>query len=240
MRDTKMTVIPEQSVPESRADTLPANPPPQKMTSFTEEDAATARELRMTLREDLKNVKVELQVVDSKHATSEEVLQFCIDHLQKGGTYNVLRLKLGLGPSMTDRRWRRIRAVLAEMILPDTEEEALKLANSMSNFMITKIEVFMEKIEQRALASQGEENEAQFLKLELDAMKMVMDKYEKQTEHFLKMKDIKKKEKGTQGPTIIFNNKFVIPRPGAKDITPLSDAADLINMAKRLEGDDEA
>lgn len=183
--------------------------------------------------------EVVLQVVDRRHARSEEVLRFCLKELGDGTTYNALRMKLGLGSSSVDRRWRLIRRILSEMILPDSEEEALKADAAMSNYMLGRTERFMEQMKKRAELRQGQENEAQFLKLELDAMKLVMEKHSKQTEHYLKMKDLQKKEKGTRGPTIVFQNKFYVPRPGEvpKDVTPLEDAALLVAKLDDLENE---
>lgn len=181
----------------------------------------------------LQGTEIVLQVRDNKHATSEEVLKFCMNELSAGTTYNELRLKLGCGASATDRRWRLVRSALAEIVLPDSEEEALKYAHSLSNFMISQIEKFQKKMSKRAEAQQGEENEAQFLKLELDAMKLVMEKYDSQTEHYLKMKAIQKREKRTQGRTVVFNNKFYVARPGGEN--QLEEAAKLVVEAQRVE-----
>jgi hypothetical protein len=38
-----------------------------------------------------------LPVKDMKHARSAEVLDFCVEELRSGTTYNELRMKLGLG-----------------------------------------------------------------------------------------------------------------------------------------------
>ncbi len=176
-------------------------------------------------------VPVVLQVLDMDHAKSEEVLQFCLKELEQGTTYNNLRLKLGLGPASIDRRWREIREILIEMILPETEEEALRTDAGLSGYMISRIEQYITKIQDRALANRGEETEASFLKLELDSMKLLMEKYSKRTDQYLKMKDIQKKEKRTTGTTIIFNNLHQVRRPGEE----LAEAAKLVSEVKKIE-----
>lgn len=180
-------------------------------------------------------VPVELQVRDMEHAKSEEVLQFCLEKLEKGTTYNDLRLMLGLGPASVDRRWREIREILIEMILPADEEEALRTDAGLSGYMLSRIEQYIEKIQERALANRGEENEAAFLKLELDSMKLLMEKYAKRTDQYLKWKDMQKKEKRTTGTTIIFNNLHAVRRPGQE----LEEAAQLVIEARKIEGKDD-
>lgn len=180
-------------------------------------------------------VPVEFPVRDMEHAKSEEVLQYCLKELEGGTTYNELRLKLGLGPASVDRRWREIREILIELILPQDEEEALRTDAGLSGYMLSRIEQYIEKIQERALANRGEENEAAFLKLELDSMKLLMEKYAKRTDQYLKMKDIQKKEKRTTGTTIIFNNLHSIRRPGQE----LEDAAKLVTEVRHLEDGDD-
>lgn len=197
------------------------------------EGVARAREVLAQRRSS--DVAVELQVRDHEHARSEEVLQYCLSELERGTTYNDLRLKLGLGPASIDRRWREIREILVELILPESEEEALRVDAGLSGFMIGRIESFMKKVEQRAASMAGEDSEAALLKLELDAMKLLMDKYSKRTDHFLKMKDIKSKEKRTTGTTIIFNNLHAVRRPG--DNEPLADAAKLVTQKRKIESE---
>ncbi len=155
-----------------------------------------------------------MHVQSLEHARSNEVLDFCVAQLRAGKTYNELRVMLGLKPANIDKVWRTIRECLVEMILPATEEEALQADAAHSSAMLRKMEEFLEKVEARSVQRQGERNEADFLKLELEAMKQVMEKYAQRTEHYLKMKDIQKKEKRKTGTTIIFKNNFKIARPG--------------------------
>jgi hypothetical protein len=209
----------------------PQNAPPENTCDVTSDPPRYVLE---RIRE-LQSVPIELQVRDIPHARSEEVLQYCLKELNAGTTYNDLRLKLGLGTAGRDRRWREIRTLLAELILPESEEEALKASHALSNFMIDKLEKFQARMAKRAEFLKGAENEAAFLKLELDAMKLIMDKYDTQTLHYLKMKELQRKETRNQGQTIIFNNQFHVPRPGDQ----LQDAARLVVEARRLEGEDE-
>lgn len=176
---------------------------------------------------------IEFPVRDMDHAKSEEVLQYCLRQLEQGTTYNDLRMKLGLGPASIDRRWREIREILIEMILPADEEEALRTDAGLSGYMIARVEQYILKIQQRAEANRGHDQEASFLKLELDSIKLLMEKYAKRTDQYLKMKDIQKKEKRTTGTTIIFNNLHAVRRPG--DVSPLADAARLVTQVRELD-----
>jgi hypothetical protein len=180
-------------------------------------------------------LEVVLKVTSIKHARSEEVLAFCLKELKEGTTYNQLRVKLGCKPAAVDQRWRAIRSTLAEMVMPSSDDEAIMASHALSGFMIKKIEDFGIKVQKRALEQRGEENEHHFYKLQLDAMKMIAEKLDKQMEHYIKMKAVQKAEKSTQGTTIVFNNLYHVPRPG--DVTPLQDAAKLITQLEKIEED---
>lgn len=182
-----------------------------------------------------------LQVRDLDHARSEEVLEFCLKELKDGTTYNALRIKLGCGTAAYDFRWREIRSLLTEMILPETEEDALLSANALSSYLLQRMEQFANKVKDRAEEMKGDKNEFQYLKLELDAMKILTEKYEARTEHYMKMKDLQKQEKGRHGQTVVFNNKFYIPRPGEhlqKEVGPtIIEAAQLASRLGDLENE---
>lgn len=187
-------------------------------------------------------IKVEFPVKDLKAARSEECLKYCLSELSTGTTYNELRMKLGLGPAHLDKRWREIRSLLSELILPENEEEMLKAQSALSGFMLGRVEEFYVELEKRmALSPPGKDKmEFQYWKLKLDAMKLMMEKYDKQSEHYLKMKHMQKMEKRKTGQTIIFNNKFMVPRPGDSiDVTPMSDVAKLKSRLNEIEEMDE-
>lgn len=186
---------------------------------------------------------VEFPVVSYKDCEREDVLKFCLDQLKAGVTYNELRMKVGLGPTHLDGRWRKLRRILSDMILPANEEEALLAGYSSTQYVIKKMEMYLEKLGERLQTAQNtaDENEHQYWKLELEAMKAIIEKQEKRTDHYLKMKDLQKAEKGRRGSTIIFQNNYSIPRPGEtpKDVTPLSDAAALVGKIHALEDEGE-
>ncbi len=195
----------------------PNNCPPERATEAYLAKKASDKELVVHLVDSLEK------------ARSEEVLKFCVSELTSGTTYNDLRLKLGLQPR--NRFWQEIRLILAEMIMPADEEEALMASHSLSGYMIKKIEQFQERVSSRAEDLRGDKNEHFFMKMELESMKLITEKLDKRIEHYLKMKELQKAERKTQGQTVVFNNKFYIPRPGEvlKDATPLEDAARLLN-----------
>lgn len=213
---------------------------PHKGHVLTSEDGKKGRAAQAALVAD---VKVELPVETLKDCEREDVLQFCVEQLKTGTTYNELRKKLGLGPMHVDGRWRKIRRLLLDMVLPKDEEEALLAGYSSTQFMIRKMESYLTKLERRRQEKTfgDEKDEALFWKLELDAMRTILEKQEARTLHYFKMKDLQKSEKGRRGSTIIFQNNFNVPRPGEvpKDVTPMQDAAKLIGQIHDLEDDDE-
>jgi hypothetical protein len=208
-----------------------------KATEFTKESGKDAAVSSLESRGLLDRAEVVLQVKDKDHARSEEVLNFCLTELKSGTTYNALRMKLGLGPASIDRVWRDLRQTLAEMIMPRTEEEAMESDAALSNYMINRLEEFVDKVRDRQSRKVGAEDEHHYWRLELDAMKMVIEKHTKATEAYLKLQGLKRAEKRNTGTTIIFKNQFHVPRPGEIDVTPLADAAAL--QAKLTELDPE-
>lgn len=196
-------------------------PPPENFSEM----GVLARQERLALAVARGTV---MPVRDLDHARSNEILLFCVQELKAGKTYNELRISLGLGPANVDRKWRVIRECLAEVVLPDNEEEALLVDVAQTGAMIRRMEEFLDKIEVRTTEKRGAEDEHHFFKLQLEAMKQVTEKLQARTEYYLKMKAIQKAEKRKTGTTIIFKNNFKIARPGdAIDVTP-ADAAQLI------------
>lgn len=184
-----------------------------------------------------KDVEVTFPILSLKDCAKEETLQFCLSELSAGTTYNDLRRKLGLGPMHLDGRWRKIRRLLSEMVLPKDEEDAVLAGYSSTQFAIKKMERFLHRLEKKLPGIEGSKNEHHFWQLELDALRALIEKQETRTDHYLKMKELQKTEKGRRGATIIFQNNFAIPRPGEvpKDITPLQDAARLAGQLHDLE-----
>ena len=198
---------------------MPRPPPPDSKLGVLAREEEAQR---------VSEIEVVMKVNSVEEARTDKVLLFCVEQLKAGKTYNELRMMLGCRPASVDRIWREIRACLVEMVLPASEEEALQADAAHSSFMLRKMEEFLSKVEVRSEEKRGAEDEHQFLKLELETMRQVMEKYNKRTEHFLKMKDIQKKEKRKTGTTIIFQNSFKVARPGdVIDVTP-ADAAKLL------------
>lgn len=177
----------------------------------------------------LNKTPVELQVRDSNHALSPEVVDFSIQHLVSGGTWGELRRKLGLGPAYADRRWRALRHMILEQALPKDEDEALKAKYATNQYLLGKLEKYVEEIEDRIKARINDDNEHHFLKIKLDSLKMMFERNEIDFEHYLEMKKLKNVDKRSQGISIVFQNITKINRPGDSiDVTP-----------KQIEGDDE-
>jgi hypothetical protein len=182
-----------------------------------------ARQALETKREAEASTSVELQVKNMKHAMSEKVLQFCIKELSEGSTWNTLRRKLGLGPSHIDNRWRKIRETLCQGLVPETEEEALKATYSMSQYMVGKLETFLDDLEGRVDSSRGADNEANMLKVQLETIRTLAEKYEMRFEQYINMKKIQKQDQKARGPSVIYNNLYYVPRPGDEKETPITD-----------------
>ena len=174
----------------------------------------------------LGEIQVEYPVRTTKDAQSEKTLLYCIERLKAGDTYNELRRRLGLGNAAVDHRWRIIRELLVSHILPDTDEEMLLQTFSMSSLMVKKLESFTEKVQERARQMKGGENEHHFLRAELEAIKILSEKYESRMDHYLRMKNIKAKEKRGYGKSIVFQNNYYVPRPG--DEVEVKDVIDVV------------
>lgn len=175
------------------------------------EKAAKARRAQQKKE---KEVALVMKVRDVAHARSEEVLKFCVSELSKGSTWNELRRKLGLGHAGIDTRWRVIKDILCSAIMPTNEDEALQASLSMSNYMVTSLEQFMDRLEQRVEAMKGDKTEAQMLKVQLEAIKFQKQIYDSKFQHYAQLKDMKDSDKRKHGQSIIFQNNYFVPRPG--------------------------
>ena len=175
-------------------------------------------------------VEVELQVKDIAHARSEEVVRYCIKELSDGSTWNELRRKLGLGHAAVDKRWRTLKDILCSSILPKTEEEALQASLTMSNYMISKMEQFIDYMEERVRDNKGKKSETDMLKIQLEAIKVQHGQYAEQFRHYAKFKDMADTDKRKHGASIIFQNNYYVPRPG--DNLKFEDGKPVIDVKK--------
>lgn len=176
-----------------------------------------ARRVLEKKRRSLAGVQVELQVKNTKHARSKEVIAYCIKELSSGTTWSELRRKLGVGPMHVDSRWRIIRSLLTSAVLPENEEEALIAQANANELMLAKLEELTEFLEERAQQTRGKEKEHQFLKLYIETLKMQAERNEQKFNAYVKIKELQKSEMKNQGPSIIYQNNYYIPRPGDSD-----------------------
>ena len=195
------------------------------------EKARAAKEQRQN---ELATIQPQFEIKNIRQARSPEVIEFCVEHLTSGGTWGALRRKLGLGPASVDKKWRELRHILVGTILPDTETEALQLRNNRSNFLITKLDEFLDDLEDQS-ESISEKNMHHYFKIKLDAMKMLMEQNDKEYDQFLAMKKLKQGEHKNQGVSIIFQNNYHIPRPGdnARDVST-TEVANIMTKGKEL------
>lgn len=182
----------------------------------------------------MSEIEVEMPVTNIKQARSKKVLEYCVKELSSGTTWSELRRKLGLGPTHVDARWRAIRELLTSAVLPKNEEEALKAQISSTEMMMAKLEELIEYIEERTSDKVGRKDEDKFLKLQLDALKLQMERNEKRFEHFIEMKKLQKDDKKNQGPSIIYQNNYYVPRPGddAREVIAHKEDNSLVETAR--------
>jgi hypothetical protein len=191
------------------------------------EYVAKAREKLEERRNELANVEVDLQVKDAKHARSPEVVSYCRQFLSDGGTWAELRRKLGLGPAWQDNRWKILRSVVIDALLPASEEEALQQTESERLFLVSKLEEFVSEIEERMLGVVGNKDEYQFWKLKLDGLKIQMEENNKSFDNFAMMKRVKHLDKKTQGPSVVVQYNYHMNRPG-------DDKKDVVETSKKI------
>jgi hypothetical protein len=179
----------------------------------------------------LAKIPVELQVRDTEHARSAEVIEFCIAHLTGGGTWEELRARLGLGPAHQDYRWRKLKELLIDGLAPKTEEEALKAQADGRAYLLSKVQEFEETLDQVLLVmgNSAEEKKSlpSLLKLKMDAIKMQLDENARGFDAYVNLKKAKEADKKTQGVSILIQNNFHMPRPGddkkeLKDVTAVA------------------
>jgi hypothetical protein len=183
----------------------------------------------------------ELKTLDD--VKQESVISYCLDRLKAGATYQELRRELGLGPSFQDKKWRKLREILVEYILPKTEEDALLQANEDASFWQRQLEGMVEQIDSKIEEVQKigrifDENTGKWkladsamlsglLKTKLDAIKTIIDTKKQSFTDFMEIQKLRKSEKGTRGVSITIVNN--IPRP---ERTVKSEVIDIAKDAK--------
>lgn len=166
----------------------------------------------------LADVPVELQVKDLDHAKTPEVIQFCVNHLVGGGRWEELRKKLGLGPAHLDYRWRRLREILVDGLVPTSEEQALKAQSDKRAYLVMKLEEFEQDLEGTIqVLGGGKEDMKAFsalMKLKLDTMKTLLEENSREFLAYVELQKAKKQDRIGRGTSVIIQNNFHIPRPG--------------------------
>jgi hypothetical protein len=202
------------------------------------------RERLEEYRERIKNIPVEMFVKDVAHAKSPEVINYAIIRLSAGDTWAELRAKLGLGSSASDPRWRVLRTLLVDGLMPATEEEALKAQISTRQFLLSKLEEQLDEVEMRIQIHGTDKldkvTEHQFWKLRLETIKLLLEENNQAFESFIEMKKLKSLASKTGGSVINVINKFHIPRPG-DNLKALKDVTDtmieVIETKKIIDGE---
>lgn len=177
--------------------------------------------------EQLGTIKVKCPVKDMKDATSDRVVSYSVTRLQEGCTYEELRRELGLGPASQDRKWRALRTMLCEYLLPKTEEEAMLQANSDAQFWMKKLEDMVDYLDERIKQCKEEsqyfdEDKQEYmlaessmlptlLKTKADVVKSIVDHKKKFFGDFMEIQKLRKAEKSTHGKSVTIIN--YIPRP---------------------------
>jgi hypothetical protein len=198
-----------------------------------------ARELQLQEFKRLETIPVELQVRDIDHAKSPEVIQFALAHLSTGGTWNELRRKLGLGPSHLDKKWRVIRHLVTEGLLPENEEEALQAQASMRTYLLSKIEDFLGDVESKLLAAGDAKSDHHFMKLRLESLKVLLEENKESFNAYVLAKKLKHQEKTRRGVSILVQNNYHIARPG-QDAQALKDVTEkAIGLIEQAEGEED-
>jgi hypothetical protein len=198
-------------------------------------DVSIPNEEKALRRQALSQIPVMLQVRDSAHARSEEVIRFTIGKLREGHTWTEVRKMLGLGNAAIDRRWRLIKEIICSSVMPENEEEALKASYSLVNYTLDNVEKFLDRVQERSLESLGTKNEPDMLKLELEAMKLQLEVAQNKFEHYMKMKEISKKDQRGTGASIVVQNNYYIPRPGDKLEEARNIARTVIEAARSVD-----
>lgn len=172
-----------------------------------------------------RSIKPVMTVKTVEEALSDRVINFSVQHLSTGGTWNELRKKLNLGPAWEDARWRKLRRALLDAALPESEEEALKSCYARSEFLMMKLERLVKRIEDEVERG-TEKNIHLLLKTQLDGLKVLAEQNDKEFMNYLEMKKLKVVDSKSQGTSIIFQNNYYVPRPGDKDVTPKAKVID--------------
>ncbi len=179
----------------------------------TLDNISKARLARGKQLETLSQIAPVVKVRNIEAAKSVEVLEFCRDFLTDGGRWDELRRKLGLGPAHLDKRWRVIRELIPEMMMPTTEEDALRRHGALQLMIMSELDALVKQID-HGYSEADEKVAHNYLKLKMEALKMKLEESSKEFDKFMDVKKLKSAEKKTQGVSIIVQNNYHIARPG--------------------------
>lgn len=173
-------------------------------------------------RAQLAAIEVEYPVADIEAAKDPKTILWATTRLIEGDSWEVVRRKMGLGPSHVDRRWREIRKHILEQAVPENEDQTLKDYLDEQAQAIADLKEFILKIEQKieATPSSKEEQKAhhQYYKYKLDALSKLVDETSKKAQHSLETHKAKKGLAKNIGTQIIIHNNIPRPQRNVPDI----------------------
>jgi hypothetical protein len=199
-----------------------------------------AKEARIARQVELQLIQVELQVKDTEHAKSPEVIAFCVQYLVAGVHWEVLRRKLGLGPAHSDPRWRTVRKAVNENLLPKSDEEALLAQSNVRGYLLDKIGDYIDDVEAMIAHTPNSEEGLkllpQFMKLRLDGLKTLLEENKISFDAYVAIKKAKALDLSTQGASVIIQNNFHINRPGSTPREVVEVTKKAANLAQKIGG----
>ena len=194
------------------------------------ENAVLAREQVQRHQEELDSIAPVYRIETLEEAKKPETIAYVIERLSQGERWDIIRCELGLKPAYLDVKWREIRRLVHEIRMPETDQAALLETHDDVKFWIHKLEESFEDLEEKISETRGATTiknragddvvlesmtQAALVRCRQDTLKTIIEKKNLFLENYLKVRQLAKKERTNQGPTIIINNN--IPRP-MKDV----------------------
>lgn len=199
------------------------------------------RETQARQREIDERTPIQLQVNDNDHARSGEVIEFCLTFLANGGRWGQLRRALGLENAGIDRRWRIVREVVTDTMIPKDNQEALLLHIRSSLFLNEKLHEQLADLEGVLEHLPDTEEDRKLLpnlmKVKLDTIKGLLEENQKKFDNYAELEKIKSQDKKTQGTSVIIQHNYHINRPGdtPREIAEVTKkSADLLSKGQKV------
>jgi len=120
-----------------------------------------------------------------------ELVVWCMDKLDRGMSMEELRRSLGLGVASVDRRWKELRRLVMDNMLPGSDDDSLIMVYTEQQAEIKRIEELIEEYDRELKSITDDKARASLLKTKLDAHIEILEQKQKKFDNYATLKKIR-------------------------------------------------